>query len=66
VSLYFYLNVAKAIYLQEPVPDAQPIPVTLPLRAALYFCLAAIIGLGIFQRPLVEAAVNAAAAFHLK
>ena len=65
ISLYFYLNVAKAIYLQEPEPDAPPITVSLPMRAALYFCMAAIIGLGIFQRPLVEAAVKAATVFKL-
>ena len=65
VSLYFYLNVAKAIYMQEPERDAPPIPVSLPVRAGLYFCLVAIIGLGIFQRPLVEVAVKAAKVFQL-
>ena len=63
ISLYFYLNVARAIYLDEPV-DATPIPVSGPVRVALWACLAAIIGLGIFQRPLVEAAVTAAKVFH--
>ena len=66
VSLYFYMNVAKAIYLQEPEAGAAPIPVSRPMRAALYFCMVAIIGLGIFQRPLVEAAVKAATVFQLK
>ena len=66
VSLYFYLNVAKAIYLEEPAAGAVPIPVSRPMRAALYFCMAAIIGLGIFQRPLVDAAVKAATVFQLK
>ena len=66
ISLYFYLNVAKAIYLQEPAAGAAPIPVSRPMRAALYFCMVAIIGLGIFQRPLVEAAVKAATVFQLK
>jgi NADH-quinone oxidoreductase subunit N len=65
VSLYFYLNVARAIYLEEPV-DATPIPVSLPMRLALWVCLAAIIGLGIFQQPLVAAAVKAAMVFQLK
>ncbi|MEI8315952.1 MAG: NADH-quinone oxidoreductase subunit N [Verrucomicrobiota bacterium] len=66
VSLYFYLNVAKAIYLEEPAAGAVPIPVSRPMRAALYFCMASIIGLGIFQRPLVDAAVKAATVFQLK
>ena len=62
ISLYFYLNVARAIYLEEPV-DATPIPVSRPVRVALGVCLVTIIGLGIFQRPLVTAAVQAAAVF---
>jgi NADH-quinone oxidoreductase subunit N len=65
ISLYFYLGVAKAIYIQE-AEDASPIPVTKPMRAALYVCMVAIIGLGIFQRPLVEAAIQAANVFGLR
>ena len=65
ISLYFYLNVARAIYLAEPT-DVTPIPVSGPVRVALWVCLVAIIGLGIFQRPLVEAAVKAATVFQLK
>jgi NADH-quinone oxidoreductase subunit N len=68
VSLYFYLGVAKAIYIQEPEDPANagPIPVSDPMRIALYVCMAAIIGLGIFQRPLVEAAIQAASVFGLR
>ena len=68
ISLYFYLGVAKAIYMQEPEDPANagPIPVSKPLRIALYVCMAAIIGLGIFQRPLVEAAIHAANVFALR
>jgi len=67
ISLYFYLGVAKAIYIQEAEDPANagPIPVTKPMRAALYVCMVAIIGLGIFQRPLVESAVKAAKIFQL-
>ena len=65
ISLYFYLNVARAIYLAEP-SDPTPIPVSGPVRVALWACLVALIGLGIFQRPLVEAAVKAATVFQLK
>jgi len=35
------------------------------MRAALYVCMVAIIGLGIFQRPLVESAAKAAKIFQL-
>jgi NADH-quinone oxidoreductase subunit N len=65
ISLYFYLGVGKAIYLQE-AEDAAPIAVSKPLRAALYICMAAMIGLGMFQRPLVEAANQAAKVFGLR
>jgi NADH-quinone oxidoreductase subunit N len=59
ISLYFYLNVGRAIYMQE-AGDATPICVSTPMRVALYVCMAGMIGLGIFQRPLVDAAVKAA------
>ena len=67
VSLYFYLGVGKAIYLQEADPaETAPIPVSKPMRAALYVCMIAMIGLGIFQRPLVDAAIKAANVFSLR
>jgi NADH-quinone oxidoreductase subunit N len=65
VSLYFYLGVARAMYMQ-PADDPTPIPVSLAVRLALYACLGAIIGLGIFQRPLVDAAIEAATVFALR
>jgi len=65
ISLYFYLGVGRAIYLQES-DDASPIPVSLPMRCALYLCMAGMIGLGIYQRPLVEAAIQAAKTFALR
>jgi len=68
ISLYFYLGVGRAIYLQEAEDPATagPIPVSKPLRAALYVCMAAMIGFGIFQRPLVDAAIQAAKVFGLR
>ncbi|HUJ08519.1 MAG TPA: NADH-quinone oxidoreductase subunit N [Verrucomicrobiae bacterium] len=66
ISLYFYLGVGRAIYLQEAAAEAGPIAVSKPMRAALYVCMAAMIGLGIYQRPLVEAAIKAANVFGLR
>jgi NADH-quinone oxidoreductase subunit N len=67
ISLYFYLGVGKAIYLQEADPSqTAPIAVSKPMRAALYVCMIAMIGLGIFQRPLVDAAIKAANVFTLR
>jgi len=59
ISLYFYLNVGRVIYLQE-AEETTPIPVRPAMQWALWSCLAAMIGLGIFSRPMVEAAQNAA------
>jgi NADH-quinone oxidoreductase subunit N len=65
ISLYFYLGVGKAIYMQE-AENELPIPVSAPMRVALYACMAGMIGLGIFQRPLVDAAIKAANVFGLR
>lgn len=64
VSLYFYFNVGRAIYL-DPATESSPIPVSRPLRVALVVCLVAMIGLGVYQQPLVAAATSAAKAFGL-
>ncbi len=65
ISLYFYLGVGRAIYLQE-AEDSSPISVSTPMRIALYVCMVAMIGLGIFQRPLVDASITAAKVFGLR
>ncbi len=65
VSLYFYFNVARAIYIEEAT-DKTPIPVSSPMRLGLYVCMLAMIGLGIYQLPLVEAANMAANIFGLR
>lgn len=65
VSLYYYFNVARAIYIDEPT-DAAPIVVRPVTRAALWVCLAAMIGLGLYQLPLVEAAAEAAKVLALR
>jgi NADH-quinone oxidoreductase subunit N len=65
VSLYYYFNVGRAIYIEE-AKDTSPILVSLPMRAGLYVCMLAMIGLGIYQRPLVESATLAAGVFGLR
>ncbi|HUK81945.1 MAG TPA: NADH-quinone oxidoreductase subunit N [Verrucomicrobiae bacterium] len=65
ISLYFYLGVGRAIYL-EGAEEATPISVRVPMRVALWVCMAAMIGLGLFQRPLVEAAIKAAKVFAVR
>ncbi len=65
ISLYFYLGVARAIYLQPPKNETTQIPVSPSIRVALYACMVVIIGLGIYQRPLVDASISAAKIFWL-
>jgi len=64
ISLYLYLGVGRAIYMQE-AEDMSPIPVSRTMRLALYICMAAMIGLGIYQLPLVNASILAAKVFGL-
>ncbi len=53
VSLYYYLQIVYTMYAKEP-QDPSPIPVSLPIRLALWVCLAAMLGLGIWQAPLLK------------
>jgi NADH-quinone oxidoreductase subunit N len=62
VSLYFYLNVGRAIYLQDAENDSV-IPVSAPVRFGLVLCMVAMIGIGMFQQPLVKASIDAAHIF---
>jgi NADH-quinone oxidoreductase subunit N len=64
VSLYYYFNVARAIYIDDATETA-PIPVSLPSRIGLYVCMVAMITLGIYQEPLVKMATLAAGIFRL-
>ena len=65
VSLYFYFNIGRAIYIQDAKADAPPIPVTTATRIGLWICMLAMLGVGIYPRPLLTAAVRAAQVFHL-
>lgn len=61
VSLFYYLQVARAAYMAEPVVPTPP-HVGAPLRAAILVCLVAVVGLGLWPQPLTEAAATAGAA----
>ncbi len=62
VSFYYYFAVARAVYLDKG-PSAEPIALTGATRLGLIFCIGAVLFLGIYQRPLLEAAIDAAAVF---
>ena len=60
ISLYYYLLVLKAAYLDEPVAPVPDIPLALPDRLVASAMIALIIGVGFYPTPLlswVQAAV---------
>ncbi len=62
VGLFYYLGVARSTFMAEG--DAQePIRAGPSLQAAIAVCLVAVVGLGLYPRPLVEEAARAASAF---
>lgn len=62
VALFFYLQLARAAYLEEP-SEPTPVRVAPGLRVAIMACLVAVVGIGAWPGPLLDAASSAAAAF---
>jgi NADH-quinone oxidoreductase subunit N len=62
VSFYYYFGVARAVYLDQGA-HREPIALSGATRLGLVLCIGAILFLGIYQRPLLDAAVDAAASF---
>jgi NADH-quinone oxidoreductase subunit N len=62
VGLFYYLQVARSTYMADG--DGGP-ALTPPfaVRAAIVVCLAAVVGLGLWPKPLVEQSTQAAAGF---
>ncbi len=60
-SFYYYLGVVRAIYWSRNVPDYSAIPISLPIRVALYACIAGMLYLGIFPNSAVNGASRAIA-----
>ena len=58
-GLFYYLSVARSTFMAEGEGNA-PVPTRLPLRLAIAVCLVAVVGLGLWPRPLLEAADVAA------
>jgi NADH-quinone oxidoreductase subunit N len=65
VALFYYLRIARAMYI-EPAPtegeDSEKPAIGLPGRIAIAAALAGVLGLGIYPKPFVEAAMVAAKA----
>lgn len=62
VALFYYMRVARAMYMDEP-RTRTPIHVTPALKLAIALCLLGVVGLGAWPGPLVERALAAAHPF---
>jgi NADH-quinone oxidoreductase subunit N len=60
VALYYYLLVARRMYI-EPPDRREPVPVPGLLGVAIVVCLLGVVGMGIYPAPWVEATMRVAA-----
>ena len=58
VSLWYYLQVARAAYMNPPA-DAAPVATGFAMRLAIGLCLVGVVGMGLWPRPFVESAHEA-------
>ncbi|MDB6019783.1 MAG: proton-translocating NADH-quinone oxidoreductase, chain [Pedosphaera sp.] len=61
VSLYYYFGVVRAIYWSKDASDLSPIPVSWPIKVAIYGCIIGMLYLGVYPNPLVNLADRAVA-----
>jgi NADH-quinone oxidoreductase subunit N len=59
VALFYYLLVAKRMYIDAP-ERPQPVPVSPFLAFSIFVCVAGVVGVGLYPKPLVMAALRAA------
>ena len=59
VALFYYLLVAKRTYIDAP-ERSQPVPVSPFLGFSILVCAAGVVGIGVYPKPLVMAALRAA------
>jgi NADH-quinone oxidoreductase subunit N len=59
VALYYYLIVARRMYIEAPL-RRDPVPVPGLLRAAIIVCLLGVVGMGLYPGPWVEMAQRVA------
>jgi len=63
VSVYYYLQVAKAMYFGEPPAGRAAVRVPLGMQVALVVCLAVLFFFGLYPTPLTGYAFNSAMVF---
>lgn len=61
-GLFYYLSVARSTFMSEGTAQ-EPIRAGLALKLSIAVCLAAVVGLGLWPKPLVDEASRAASAF---
>jgi NADH-quinone oxidoreductase subunit N len=59
VALFYYLLVAKRMYIDAP-ERTHPVPVSPFLAFSIFVCVAGVVGVGVYPKPLVMAALRAA------
>ena len=59
VALFYYLLVAKRMYIDAP-EQMQPVPVPRLLGLCIFVCAAGVVVMGLYPRPVVMAALRAA------
>lgn len=62
-GLFYYLQVARAIYMRPAAEDAPEFRIAGTLKLAIVLCAAATVGIGLYPAPLLDAARAAARAF---
>jgi NADH-quinone oxidoreductase subunit N len=63
VGVFYYLRVARSLYLEEPLEGEAPIAIGAPLRLALIVSAAAVVLIGVWPRPFFDTALAAAKSF---
>lgn len=64
VGLFYYLQVARAIYMKPPAEGhSEPIKTGFGISVAILLCLLGVVGLGVWPGPLLESAEAAAKIF---
>jgi NADH-quinone oxidoreductase subunit N len=63
VSVYYYLMVARSMYLGQPAAGSRPLRVAPAMQVAMLVSLLVLLFLGIYPTPLTNYAMNAAVTF---
>ena len=60
VALFYYLLIARRMYIDPPARPG-PVPMTGTLAISVLLCVLGVVALGVYPKPLVMAALRAAA-----